>query len=79
MQTPTIAAIETAIARAETMYGTYTCEPMPCVPGKFYVQHNTDANRCYIVDTRPRAARRPRHGPPARLPAARGRLPAPAA
>ena len=52
MQTPTIAAIETAIARAETMYGEYACDAMPSIPGKFYVQHNEDANRCYIVDTR---------------------------
>ena len=52
MQTPTIAAIETAIARAETMHGTYTCEPMPNVPGYFYVQLDADPNRCYIVVTR---------------------------
>ena len=52
MKTPTITAIETAIARAEAMHGTYTCEPMPSIPGCFYVQHNTQPTRCYIVDAR---------------------------
>ena len=51
MKTPTITAIETAIARAETMHGTYTCEAMPSVPGYFYVSHNEDAKRTYIVRT----------------------------
>ena len=50
--TPTIAAIETAIARADAMHGKYTCEPMPSIPGKYYVQLVADPNRCYIVDTR---------------------------
>ena len=53
MKTPTIAAIETAIARADTMHGKYTCEPMPSIPGKYYVQLVADPNRCYLVDTRP--------------------------
>ncbi len=57
MKTPTLSAIETAIARAETMHGTYTCEPMPSIPGKFYVQLVADPNRCYIVDARPGQAR----------------------
>ena len=52
MQTPTIAAIETAIARADTMHGKYTCEAIPAVLGNFY-QHSKEQNRCYIVDTRP--------------------------
>jgi len=56
MKTPTIAAIETAIARAENMHGEYTCDAMPSVPGRFYVQHNEDADRCYIVNTRPGSA-----------------------
>ena len=51
MKTPTLTAIETAIARAETMHGEYTCEAMPSVPGYFYVQHNEEAVRCYIVQT----------------------------
>jgi hypothetical protein len=53
MQTPTIEAIETAIARADAMHGTYTCEPIPGMPGKYYVQHNTKVLSTYIVDTRP--------------------------
>jgi hypothetical protein len=53
MQTPTIEAIETAIARADAMHGKYTCEPVQSVPGNFYVQLVADPNRCYIVDTRP--------------------------
>jgi len=57
MKTPTIAAIETAIARAETMHGKYTCEPMPNVPGYFYVQFEADPDRCYLVNTRPGQAR----------------------
>lgn len=51
MNTPTIQAIETAIARAENMHGTYTCEAMPSAPGYFYVSHNDDAKRTYIVRT----------------------------
>ncbi len=51
--TPTIAAIEDAIAKADRMHGQYACEPMPSIPGKFYVQLVADPNRCYIVDTRP--------------------------
>jgi len=57
MQTPTIAAIETAIARAETMHGTYTCDAVPAMPGWFYVQFIADARRCYMVDTRPGSQR----------------------
>ena len=52
MQTPTIAAIETAIARAEAMHGTYTCDAVPAMPGRFYVQHKAQPKRCYFVNTR---------------------------
>jgi len=40
--TPTIAKIEAAIAKADNMHGVYTCEEMPCVPGKFYVERKDE-------------------------------------
>lgn len=57
MKTPTIAAIETAIARAEALHGVYDCEAVPGLTGRFYVQHKEQPGRCYIVDTRPGSAR----------------------
>ena len=51
MKTPTIARIEAAIAKADNMHGVYTCEAMPNVPGYFYVQHNTEFDSTYIVQT----------------------------
>ena len=53
MKTPTIAAIETAIARAEAMHGVYDCEAVPGLTGRFYVQHKSQPKRCHIVDARP--------------------------
>ena len=47
---PTIARIEAAIAKADNMHGVYTCEQMPCVPGKFYVQHNTEVKSTYVTN-----------------------------
>ncbi len=49
MKTPTIARIEAAIAKADNMHGVYTCEEMPCVPGKFYVEHKNEADGTFIV------------------------------
>ena len=53
MQTPTVTAIETAIRRADAMHGVYSCEPIPGLPGRFYVQHEAEPTRCYLVDIRP--------------------------
>ena len=55
--TPTLTAIENAIKKADAMHGTYTCEALPGLSGRYYVQHNVDAERCYHVDVRPSALR----------------------
>ena len=52
MKTPTIDRIEAAIAKADNMHGTYTCEPVPSVPGWFYVQHKTDFDSTYITTSK---------------------------
>ena len=52
MKTPTIARIEAAIAKADNMHGTYYCEPVPSVHGKFYVGHNTDVDSTYITSSK---------------------------
>jgi len=46
---PTIAKIEAAIAKADNMHGVYTCEAMPNVPGKFYVERKDEADGTFIV------------------------------
>ncbi len=57
MKTPTIAAIEDAIAKADAMFGRYTCDAIPGMPGRYYVQHAKEFGRCYLVNTRPGAQR----------------------
>ena len=51
MKTPTIAAIEAASAKADNMHGVYTCEEMPCVPGKFYVERKDEDGKVIVYIT----------------------------
>ena len=47
-------AVEIAIRNGEKMVGQYTCQPVGAgLPGQFFVQHNVEQDRCYIVNITP--------------------------
>ena len=47
-------AVQIAIKNGEKMIGIYTVKPVgEGLPGQYFVQHNIEQDRCYIVNANP--------------------------